>query len=468
LLGSKHEVVAAVRSHGRAHDRLGPDVETVDVSDDRALQQALERADAVINLAGENVLGGRWTRARRRALQRSRVELTERLVLLMGRCRMPPHTLLSASAVGVYGDRGQQVLDEGSELGSGFLADLCRRWESAALAAQRHGTRVAVFRIGIVLGADGGALRSMLPAFQLGLGGRLGHGRQQVSWIHLHDLVELLIRSLDDRTFEGPINAVGPHPVSNAEWTRQLAQALGRPAPWRIPRLLLWLVLGRASRAVLQSQHVLPQRAEALGFRFQHRSLQDALAHIVAPLRQVRIDRVRKSEATVVGIRQRRPQYVLTQRSRIAAPIEQVFPFFSRPHNLALLTPGWTQFQFIGPLPDGTHKGLEIDYRIGLGPVRFPWRSRITAFDSDRRFVDEQVRGPYALWHHEHAFQSEGSHTLMIDRVHYRLPLGPLGRLVHPIAVGPMLRRIFAYRAEAIALRFRDPATENAADDEAA
>ena len=218
-----------MRSPDRARAVLGAGPELVATTDEDGLRAALASCDAVVHLAGENLFAGRWSPARKRALVDSRVDLTERLVAAMEPSGRPPRALIAASAVGFYGDRGDERLDEASARGQGFLPELCERWEVAARGAERLGTRVCSLRIGIVLGAEGGALARMLPPFRLGLGGRLGGGRQWMSWIALDDLLEMFVAALGDARWSGPIHATAPEPLTNAGFTAALGRALGRP-----------------------------------------------------------------------------------------------------------------------------------------------------------------------------------------------------------------------------------------------
>ncbi|HEY2107542.1 MAG TPA: TIGR01777 family oxidoreductase [Candidatus Binataceae bacterium] len=193
LLGGGHEVSAWVRAEDRARNLLGPDVRLVAASGGaQALSDEMARADAVVNLAGEPILGGRWTAQRKDALEKSRVELTASIVDAITRSQKRPAVLVSASAVGYYGDRGDELLDERSAPGDDFLAGLCKEWEQSALRAEQAGVRVFIPRLGIVLGLDGGALAQMLPPFQFGAGGPIASGRQWMGWIHLFDLVEII------------------------------------------------------------------------------------------------------------------------------------------------------------------------------------------------------------------------------------------------------------------------------------
>lgn len=238
--------------------------------------------DAVVHLAGESIAAGRWTPARLEAIRRSRVEGTRLLAQALARCAAPPRALISASAVGIYGDRGDEILTEASPPGSGFLAELARAWEEATAPAQGAGIRVVHLRIGMVLSAAGGALPRLLPVFRLGLGGRLGHGRQFMSWIALDDLLEVISHALADERLSGPVNAVSPQPVTNREFTEALGRVLRRPTVLPAPAPLLRLVFGEVADALLlASTRVVPARLTALGFRFQCADLTDALRWVL-------------------------------------------------------------------------------------------------------------------------------------------------------------------------------------------
>jgi uncharacterized protein len=279
LLAVGHAVIAWVRSAERAaavREELGAGVRPLVVTGPEDLAAALSETDAVVNLAGESIFGSRWTAARRRALVASRVDLTRQLVDALTMATPRPTVLVSASAVGYYGDRGQQLVDESAPAGDDFLAGLCRRWEQEALRAEALGVRVVLPRVGIVLGA-GGALARMLPLFRAGLGGRLGSGRQVVSWIHLHDLCAALSAALDDERYRGPINATAPGAVTNRELTSALGRALARPTLLPVPRPVLRLALGAAATALLGGQRVAPSALRRLGFAFRFPTLDAAL-----------------------------------------------------------------------------------------------------------------------------------------------------------------------------------------------
>jgi uncharacterized protein (TIGR01777 family) len=238
---------------------------------------ALDGAAAVFHLAGEPITAGRLDAAHRRRVLASRVQGTRDVVAALRDASRRPAVLVSASAIGIYGDRGDEPLTEASSLGSGFFADVCRAWEEEARAATPLGVRVVSLRTGIVLGAGGGALARMKTPFRLGVGGRLGSGRQWVSWVHLDDVVGLALLAAANPSLSGPVNATAPGPVTNAELTRALARVLHRPAVLPVPRFALRLALGGLAREVLASARVLPEAALRAGYRFRFGDLDAAL-----------------------------------------------------------------------------------------------------------------------------------------------------------------------------------------------
>jgi ligand-binding SRPBCC domain-containing protein len=325
----------------------------------------------------------------------------------------------------------------------GFLAELCAAWEAAALGAEAHGVRVAVLRIGLVLGLDGGALSAMLPAFRAGAGGPLGDGRQVMPWIAQNDLLGIVLRGLHDDRMRGAFNATAPTPVDGRAFARALGAQLDRPARLRVPAFALRAVLGARAKAVLQSQRALPIALERLGHSFEHPRLETALAAVLSPLDEVSF--ARRSGAAV-----------LETETVLDTPIERAFSFFCRAENLGLITPSFMRFEIVGSPPEPVVEGSVIDYRIRVGPVPLRWRTVIRRWSPPSGFVDEQERGPYALWQHEHILSAEGARTRMIDRVSYVVPLGAVGRLANVLVVQSTLRSIFAYRADAIRRLFSD------------
>jgi uncharacterized protein (TIGR01777 family) len=243
---------------------------------------ALEGIDAVVHLAGENI-AARWTATQKAKIRDSRVRGTQLLCETLARLSSPPQVLVSASAIGYYGDRGEEILTEESPPGRGFLPEVCRAWEAATEAAKQRGMRVVILRLGMVLSAAGGALAKMLPPFRLGLGGMVGSGRQYMSWIALDDVVGTIQHAIVTDALQGPTNAVAPQAVTNQEFTRTLGKALGRPTLLPLPAFAARLMFGEmADELLLASTRVQPTKLLGSGYRFRYPELEDALRHVLA------------------------------------------------------------------------------------------------------------------------------------------------------------------------------------------
>jgi hypothetical protein len=255
---------------GRAH--WDPEKSEIDAA-------RLEGADAIVNLAGEGLDSGRWSEGRKRRLWTSRVSSTALLARTVATLKRKPAVLLNASAVGFYGDRGEEVVDEHSPAGHGYLADLCQAWEQATAAAQEAGVRVVMLRFGIVLTPRGGALAKLLPPFRLGLGGRLGRGGQGMPWIALADAVNVVRFVIGHKELRGPVNVVAPETVRNADLTESLGRALGRPTALNVPSFALRAIFGSqmAQEMLLEGALVRPRVLEEAGYRFDYPRLDDAL-----------------------------------------------------------------------------------------------------------------------------------------------------------------------------------------------
>ncbi len=245
-------------------------------------QSALEKAEAVINLCGTSIVEGRWNMRRKKEIYDSRILPTRALVAALSQAKEKPKVLINASAIGFYGDRAEEELDESSRPGDDFLAKLCVDWEREALMAQSLGVRAVCLRIGMVLSKDGGALGRLAFPFRLGLGGRLGSGRQWMSWIAIEDLLEMIF-SLVNSELLGPVNAVSPAPVRNSDFALALSQALQRPAWIAVPKWALNCALGEVSSVVLSSQRAFPKKIAGSGFKFQFEDLPSALNFYLRP-----------------------------------------------------------------------------------------------------------------------------------------------------------------------------------------
>ncbi len=246
---------------------------------------SLEGLRVAIHLAGDNLASGRWTPEKKKRMWDSRVTTTRAIATLLSNLASPPDLLICASAIGYYGDRGDELLTEASSAGSDYLSEMCVAWEQAADIARQRGIRVVHLRLGVVLTCNGGALAKMLPLFRLGLGGRLGRGHQWISWIALEDVVEIIDHIRTHANIVGPVNVVSPHPVTNMELTQTLAQVLHRPALIPAPTFALRAVFGEmADATLLASVRVLPATLLQSGYAFQHSTLKSALAAALHPL----------------------------------------------------------------------------------------------------------------------------------------------------------------------------------------
>ena len=275
------EVIVLARDRGKATDLFGPHARVVTEID--AIEDT-EWIDAIVNLAGAPLAARPWTERRKKTLLESRLAVTEALVALAARLERKPVTWINASAVGYYGVRNDDVpLHEKAAPQPIFQSELCRRWESCAVRAAEHGAKVALLRMGVVLGRDGGALAALARPARLGLGVIFGTGAQWVSWIHLHDLLELMLFVLDQETLAGPVNATAPTPLRQAELAEAIAAALRVPhVRIRIPGRVLRAALGELAQFFADGQRVVPERATALGFRFRHATAGDALESLLA------------------------------------------------------------------------------------------------------------------------------------------------------------------------------------------
>ena len=282
LLTDGHKLHVLGRKRGALPDTV--DFSTWDVLAGEPPLDSLSQADAVIHMAGEPV-AQRWTAAAKRLIGQTRTLGTSNLVRALGRLEKRPEVLLSASAVGYYGSRGDETLTESSAPGSGFLADLCVEWEQRAGEAAELGMRVLTFRTGLVLGPDGGALKQMLPPFRLGMGGPLASGKHWMSWIHVDDMLGLLCFALSQRALSGALNATAPEPARNSDFTQALAEVVHRPAIVPVPEFALRVLYGDMAGILIASQRVVPERALGAGYTFQYREIAPALAAAVGGMR---------------------------------------------------------------------------------------------------------------------------------------------------------------------------------------
>ncbi len=277
VLESKgHSISKLVRTKTAGSDEIIWNSEN-GFSDDEALK--LEGFDAVIHLAGDNVASENWSADKKRRIRESRIQGTRLLVGALAECKTKPKTLISASAIGFYGNREDEILTEESAPGSGFFPEICQGWEAEALKTREFGARVVTPRIGIVLSKDGGALEKMLTPFKFGVGGIIGSGKQWMPWIAIGDLVRIIVFALENESISGPLNATAPNPVTNSVFTKTLGKVLNRPTFLPVPEFAIKLIFGEMGETLLlQGNRVIPRKALDSGFEFDFNNLEDALA----------------------------------------------------------------------------------------------------------------------------------------------------------------------------------------------
>lgn len=239
--------------------------------------EAFAGVDGVINLLGEGIADKRWNDEQKKKIHDSRILSTQRIVEAMKSMPVRPRVLVSASAIGIYGNRENEELTEESSTGNDYLANLCKEWEAEAYKAKEFGVRVAVIRTGVAIGKDGGALKKMLPIFKLGAGGPVGNGRQFMSWIHVEDLAQMYVEALKNPSFQGPLNGTAPYPATSKEFAKVLGKCVNRPAFAPVPAFALKLVFGEMSTVLLDGQKVLPVKFKAHKFRFRYPTLEMAI-----------------------------------------------------------------------------------------------------------------------------------------------------------------------------------------------
>jgi uncharacterized protein len=425
LVEKGHEIIVLTRDIKSAQIRLPVLCKVIKWDPAKTLAHFDDDIDIVINLCGENVAGGRWTSKRKQAIYNSRIIATRNLIDYFRKKSHPIKTWISASAIGIYDNANDA--DESAPQGQGFLAKVCKDWEEETFKAKELNIRTITFRIGIVLGFDGGAMGKMLSPFKLGLGGNISSGKQWMSWIHVRDLAGLIVEAIDNPSYEGPVNAVSPNPVTNQEFTSTLAGILKRPAFLPISGWGLKLLLGEMSQLLINSQKVTSDLAKNWGYKFIYPKLKNAL----------------KTICDQAG-------HTLLTEQWVPQPIGPTFSFFTDPQNLEALTPPFLQFKILKITSSPIHEGTILDYSLKIRGVPIRWQSKITECISGVRFSDMQTRGPYLFWHHTHEFFEKDGGTIIRDKVLYKLPGWTPGDIIAHWLVRKDLEKIFLYRREII------------------
>ena len=434
LLEAGHDLVILSRNAERARNSLALPAKYFSWQPETSTPppEALLALDGVVHLAGESVMANRWNEARKKNIRDSRVLGTKNLVQgLQAIQGKRPEVFIAGSAVGIYGNRGDEVLNEESPAGEGFLAEVCKDWEAEGEKAATDGVRVVHLRTGVVFSTQGGALRQLADIFQAGFGSPVGSGKQWLSWVHIDDHVAIIVEALKNPGIRGPVNATAPEPATNYELSRLLAKTLRRALLPRVPAPALRLVLGEMATEALSSARIFPRRMLTAGFQFAHPSLEPALVSLL-----------RGQDGKVSD------EFSMVQW--VPKPLREVFTFFGDERNLEALTPAWLNFQVLGKSTASLQSGSLIDYRLKLHGFPVRWQSRIDRWEPPKLFSDTQMRGPYSYWEHTHYFSELRGGTLIRDNVRYRLPGGILGKGVAGRWIRKDLEKIFGFRKKTI------------------
>ena len=424
LVANGDSVAVLTRNSSKATKVFPPDVEIYqwDSNSDSFPLESLNASDAIVHLIGEPIKG-RWTKNKKLQILQSRVDSTKSLVTALTTLDNPPLKVIMASAVGYYGDRGDEELTDSSTRGEGFLADVSEAWESASHPLTNAGISVISLRLGLVLSSQGGALKELLLPWSLGLGTKIGDGAQWWPWIHIEDVVGLIGYALSGHIAGGPINAVAPESVTQLQFAKELARVLHRPQILRIPKPILRVLMGEVSWELIASRRAINT---GTGYDYRYPTLKLALQNLLP-------DGKRKRN----GVRRYQTEMW------VDAPIDKVFEFFSNPANLEQITPPWLKFKMVQPQYLSIGSGTIIDYRLRLHGIPITWQSEITEWNPPYHFTDVQRKGPYRHWVHTHEFNEAGTGTFIRDSVDYKVPGG---YLVDRIFVRKDIERIFKYR----------------------
>lgn len=382
--------------------------------------------DGVIHLAGENVGEKNWSKEQKQKILDSRMQGTRNLVAGLQNQKL--QFFIGASAIGIYNwSQNDDWLTEGSTPASHFLAEVTQAWEKESLHLK---TRTVLFRIGVVLSTEGGALPKMLFPAQIFASSPIGSGSQWMSWVHLKDVVKAFLFAVDTPQLEGTYNLVAPVPARQKEIARGIAENLNSFSGPPVPGFLLKTVLGEQAALALNSMRVSSEKLTKAGFRFDYSDISSALKDILGAWKD--------------GVA------VKTFQQFFPLPRARVFEFFAAAQNLEKITPPTLHFHILKMSTEKIEQGTLLDYKIKIHQIPVGWRTRIETWKTNQEFTDTQLKGPYSLWHHTHRFEDLAGGTLMTDVVRYKLPLGLIGRLAAQAWVDNDVKNIFAFRRQVV------------------
>lgn len=427
LVAKGHELYILTRSKEKASLNC-PFPHTALNYDELQSHPVIEKLDSIVNLAGTNLTDQRWNKNFKQLLYNSRINTTKQLTeLAKSKCKCLS-SFVSTSAVGIYGDTGLSEVTEDHEKSYGFLGKLCQDWEEPVI--ELKDIRSVILRVGIVFSEKGGALAEMVPPIQAGVGGHLASGNQYMSWIDIDDLVNMFVFAIE-QNISGTFNAVAPNPETNRSITKKIADHLSRKTLLPVPYFALRLIMGEMATHLVEIQNISSQKIQSKGFQFIYKNVQDSI-----------IKRVPKLNA--------RMERRLIFEQWIPEPKEEVFPFFSEAKNLEKITPENLNFKILSTSTEKIEKNTKIHYKLKIQGIPVGWTTLITDWNPPHHFADNQEKGPYKKWYHQHFFTDLAGGTLMTDQVDLVLPLGPVGYGAASWKVLSDVQKIFKYRREVI------------------
>jgi len=382
---------------------------------------ALENVDIVIHLAGENIATERWGKLKKRKIIDSRILSTRMLISEIKKLKSAPKKFISSSAVGIYGPSNDELITTKNILGKDFLAKVCKCWENEIEGHNIPNMKTHSIRTGIVLSLKGGALKKMLPAFKMGIAGKLGSGNQYMSWIHIDDLVGQIIFLINNNCKYEKYNSTAPHPLTNYQFTKNLGAILKVPTFLPVPGFVLKFIFGEMSTLLLTGQKVMPIHFLNEGYEFKFPTLKDTFEDLL------KYDN--------------NNEVVLRNYQWVRKPTYKVFSFFSHKNHLEFISPSHLNYKVTGRSNGRIMKGSIINSKFRFFGIPLKWKLKISSFKFGKSFTDEQVYGPCTKWNHQHNFVPFQRGTLIIDNVIYKLPFGHLGKLVLGDIVQKNIRR---------------------------
>lgn len=438
LLLDGHELICLTRNIDKAKTMLPLPVKFVEWSEmQNNGERYLTDIEGVFHLAGENVGEKRWSEKQKELILNSRKKLSLNLVELVNKYAKKCSFFIGASAIGFYpNSQNNNWIDENSANDKNFLAQVCSAWEQSTDDLDKN-IRKVLLRIGVVLGHDGGMLKKLLPIYRKGIAGTVASGKQWMSWIHIDDIINMFVFSMKNIELEGVFNAVAPNPVQYNEFNKFMSTYTQRPAIFRVPAMMLKLIMGDASILALSSQRISSAKIQSFGFEFKFQNIESAIKNICQFLELP----PRKKQS--FHHYERRAQF-------IDRPIEEVFNFFKQASNLEKITPPFLNFKVLYQSTSEIQEGTNFKYQLKLHGLPIRWTTIITEWKENERFVDFQKTGPYQVWYHRHLFVPLQNGTLIIDEVRYRLPFGILGEIFALPFVKKDVKNIFDYRQKVI------------------